>query len=210
MTDLSLKGVTIALFAGAFSFAALPAMAVPARYDFTATFDFDPADDPTESVSGTAAGFVEYELGITGSDLGGATSFPLTAFSITYTGGPTDGRMFSSAAGGSGFMNQSGQSANFALYAAVFSPEIFSFRFESLYTSIETSALIDTSAFVEGFGYGTEFERPLTNLAVSASLVPPSVPLPSSGALLALAAGGVAMRSAAKRRRAAKRAAQTS
>jgi len=68
--------------------------------------------------------------------------------------------------------------------------------------------IIDVGEFAQGFGYGPGgFPNRIINASLTDNTPPSTVPLPAGGALLAMAAAGMALRSAAKARRAARRAA---
>ena len=196
MSDIKAATAITALVSGVMG--AAPAVAETVRYDFTATFGF--SED--EVAEGSATGFFEYETGVTSESGFGEFFNDFLSFEINYSGGPTDGRSFSSADGGRGSIIQDIGTSFISLNGDDI-VEDFGFSFGNFATDRNISALIDTADFRSGGGYGSiAFDTSLTDLNVSASIAP--VPLPPAGALLALVAGGAALLSTAKKRRSKK------
>ena len=179
--------------------AAGPATAITYAFDVSLA-------EPGQPEQSTADVSFSYTLG--DGPNGGVTDFPsfaLDAFSVTFTGGIFDGMSF----GPSDTIAELRQDGRFGRQRAsvrFFNSDgasALSLNFDSTFTDVDVAAELDLfSSTISGAGYsagapGVEFE--------ATAVVAAPVPLPSSAAMLALAAGGLGLRAAAKRRRAARR-----
>lgn len=211
--------VAALLAAGAIAFSVQGATAAPVRLQITGDLTYEDTLDFSNTATGTYLFDVTYDVGqatfdqstdLSGNFLSGRYD-PLAA-SLTLIGGPGDGFVYSEASGfdldvqqgtsnggASGDVTYSFNGPSVPSGAA----EGFSFGFGLVSGDVFTIQEIEATALIFGEGYLRVGPTLFKLSSTSSSAVAP-IPLPASGALLALAAGGLALRAAAKKRRVAR------